>query len=108
MMACKANFFGDEEIWKAIMNTSDPAEQKRLGKEVAHFDHAAWSLVMVQFVLTGNYSKFTQNPEMCDQLLATGDKVRRWVRGAVYGLPSVLACCALSTLLRATVHVQER
>lgn len=75
MMARKAFVFRDKDIYDAIMKTSDPAEQKRLGKEVANFDDAVWSLWKVQFVLTGNYSKFTQNPEMCDQLLATGDKV---------------------------------
>ncbi|CBJ25892.1 conserved unknown protein [Ectocarpus siliculosus] len=75
MMACKANVFGDTDIWNKIMSTSDPAQQKRLGKEVANYDHGIWNLCKVQFVLTGNYSKFTQNPGMCDQLLATGDKM---------------------------------
>ncbi|CAM9611747.1 unnamed protein product [Scytosiphon promiscuus] len=74
MMACKANVFGDTDIWRDIMSTSDPVQQKRLGKEVANFNHDIWNLYKVQFVLTGNYSKFTQNPDMCDQLLATGDK----------------------------------
>lgn len=99
MMACKANLFGDTDIWRDIMSTSDPAQQKQLGKEVANFNHGIWNLHKVQFVLKGNYKKFTQNPDMCDQLLATGDKVRRWVGDAVYGIPSVLACFVLSTLL---------
>lgn len=77
MMACKANVFGDTDIRSDIMSTSDPAQQKRLGQEVANYDHVLWDMYKVQFVLTGNYAKFTQNPEMCDQLLATGDKVRR-------------------------------
>ncbi|CAM9182586.1 unnamed protein product [Ectocarpus fasciculatus] len=75
MMACKATVFGDTDIRRDIMSTSDPAQQKRLGKEVANYDHAFWNLYKVQYVLTGNYSKFTQNPDMCDQLLATGDKM---------------------------------
>lgn len=92
MMACKANVFGDADIWRDIMNTSDPAQQKRLGKEVANYDHGIWNLYKVQFVLTGNYSKFTQNPDMCDQLLATGDKVRRCVGDAVYAFYAGLFC----------------
>lgn len=99
MMASKANVFGDAHIWGDIMSTSDPAQQKRLGEKVANFNDGIWNLYKVQFVLTGNYSKFTQNPDMCDQLLATGDKVRRWVGDAAYGKPSVLACFVHSTLL---------
>eukprot|EP00903_Cladosiphon_okamuranus_P012320 g11552.t1 len=75
MMACKANVFGDNGTWGDIMRTNDPAQQKRLGREVAGYNHDVWSQYKVQFVLTGNYSKFTQNPDMCDQLLATGDKM---------------------------------
>lgn len=109
MMACKANLFGDTDIWREIMRTSDPAQQKQLGKQVANYDHAVWNMFKVQFVLTGNYSKFTQNPDMCDQLLATGDKVRRCVGNAVYGtiyLLCLLVLCFPRSYI-ATVHVQE-
>ncbi|CAM9596517.1 unnamed protein product [Pylaiella littoralis] len=75
MMAYKAYIFCDTDIRSDIMSTSDPAQQKRLGQEVANYDGGLWDMHKVQVVLRGNYAKFTQNPEMCDQLLATGDKM---------------------------------
>lgn len=100
MMAYKAYIFCDTDIRSDIMSTSDPAQQKRLGQEVANYDSGLWDMHKVQVVLRGNYAKFTQNPEMCDQLLATGDKVRRSRVGTCVGMfSSVLAYFVVSTLL---------
>ena len=75
MMAEKARLFGDKEVEKEIMNTSDPKLMKALGRKVRNFDPQVWDKVKYSIVLNGNYYKFTQNKEMMDFLLSTGDKI---------------------------------
>ena len=75
MMAEKARLFGDEEVREEIMNTSDPKLMKALGRKVRNFDPQVWDKVKYSIVLNGNYYKFTQNKEMMDFLLSTGDKI---------------------------------
>lgn len=74
MMAKKALLFGDYEVLAKIMATSDPREQKALGKLVKGFDKKVWETYCRDYVYDGNYAKFTQNPEMQRELLATGNK----------------------------------
>ena len=57
------------------MQTSDPKEMKALGKKVKNFDQVIWDKVKYSIVLNGNYYKFSQNPEMRDFLISTGDKI---------------------------------
>jgi len=75
MMAEKARLFKDKEIEEKIMNASEPNEMKKLGKEVKNFDKTIWDKVKYSIVLNGNYYKFSQNPEMRDFLLSTGNKI---------------------------------
>ena len=48
---------------------------KALGRKVRNFDPQVWDKVKYSIVLNGNYYKFTQNKEMMDFLLSTGDKI---------------------------------
>lgn len=75
MMANKAKLFGDEEIREQIMQCSDPKQIMALGRKVRNFDETVWNEVKYPIVLNGNYLKFTQNPELRDFLLSTGDSV---------------------------------
>ena len=75
MMVAKARIFKDEEVKKEIMNTSDPTLMKALGRKVRNFDPQVWDKAKYSIVLNGNYYKFTQNKEMMDFLLSTGDKI---------------------------------
>lgn len=75
MMAEKARLFEDEEIEKQIMETSDPKKMKDLGKKVKNFNQKIWDKVKYSIVLNGNYYKFSQNSEMRNFLLSTGDKI---------------------------------
>ena len=75
MMAEKARLFGDEEMEKAIMETTDPSTMKRLGKLVHGFDDGIWNKAKYSIVLNGNYAKFTQNRAMCEFLLGTGEAI---------------------------------
>lgn len=74
MMAMKAEYFGDEEVKAKIMATSDPSAQKALGRQVANFDAEAWNAVSRGYVYKGNVAKFTQNPHLMRELIATGDR----------------------------------
>lgn len=93
MMARKAEFFGDEETKRLIMEvvvregqtfTNDiPDRQKKLGRAVRNFDPEKWTKeVACGFVLDGNMAKFSQNPDMKKYLMDTGDSIL--VEGASY------------------------
>ena len=73
----------NRETHRQIMATSDPREQKALGRKVRGFDPALWDKEGYDVVVEGNLAKFRQNPCFRDQLLATGDRVRVYVFGVV-------------------------
>jgi ribA/ribD-fused uncharacterized protein len=72
MMAKKALLFGDAETYTKIMAASNPRTQKALGRQVKGFDKDKWEAVCRDIVYNANYAKFTQNPFMKAELLATG------------------------------------
>ena len=49
-------------------------DQKALGQKVPNFDEDIWVAHRVQIVRWGNYLKFTQNKELKELLLGTGDR----------------------------------
>ena len=73
MMASKARLFGDDTALSAILASDDLREQKRLGRQVRHFDHDLWYTECENFVLHGNLAKFSQNEEMRLALIRTRD-----------------------------------
>lgn len=75
MMAGKAELFGDEEILEEILKCKDPKKIKALGRKVKGFDEAKWNKYKYAIVFQGNLLKFSQNPELKEFLLKTGDKV---------------------------------
>lgn len=75
MMAKKAELFGDKETCSQILNCSEPKKIKALGRKVKNFDETIWNKVKYSIVLNGNYFKFTQNPELREFLLDTGDSI---------------------------------
>jgi len=75
MMYKKASLFGDNETAKKILATNSPKEQKRLGRQVKNFDEKIWNSHKVKIVLRGNLLKFSQNPDLKKELLATGDEL---------------------------------
>ena len=74
MMASKARLFGDDTALSAILASNDPREQKRLGRQVRHFDLALWQDECEAIVLRGNLAKFSQNEEMRVALENTGTR----------------------------------
>jgi ribA/ribD-fused uncharacterized protein len=74
MMAMKAEYFGDTDIQKKIMATTDPSEQKALGRQVSNFNAEAWNAVSRGYVYKANMAKFTQDNTLKEYLLETGDR----------------------------------
>jgi ribA/ribD-fused uncharacterized protein len=75
MMAEKARLFNDAESEDAIMDTSDPKEQKALGKLVKDFDKVKWEKVCREVVFLGNYAKFTQDDICHEALIESGTRI---------------------------------
>jgi ribA/ribD-fused uncharacterized protein len=73
MMAEKARLFGDLDALAEILAAETPREHKALGREVAPFDARRWTDACREIVRRGNLAKFTQNVELRELLLATGE-----------------------------------
>ena len=73
MMAEKARLFGDEETLELILADPKPRNQKNLGRMVRGFDEETWKSHRSGIVEEGSYLKFSQNDELKEALLATGD-----------------------------------
>jgi ribA/ribD-fused uncharacterized protein len=71
MMHGKAMLFRDDEIAAEIMAADHPRTHKALGRKVRNFDGAVWERERLRIVKDGNRAKFTQNPALLEQLLAT-------------------------------------
>ncbi len=75
MMAQKALLFGDKEVFEEIMNAETPKEYKALGRKVKNFDARVWDAQKEAIVLRGNIAKFSQNSELKEYLLSTGEQI---------------------------------
>ena len=73
-MASKARLFGDDSALSAIIATDDPREQKRIGRQIRHFDHELWQQKCDNIVLQGNLAKLSQNDEMGLALIHTDQR----------------------------------
>jgi hypothetical protein len=71
MMHGKALLFGDTESAAKILAADHPRQHKALGRKVKPFDDAVWKRERVGIVRAGNHAKFTQNPALLEQLVAT-------------------------------------
>ncbi len=74
MMYKKSLMFHDYETCTKIMATDDPSEQKAYGRMVKNFNKALWEKHARKIIYDGNYAKFTQNPKLLKELIATGNK----------------------------------
>ncbi|KAF8444234.1 hypothetical protein BGX38DRAFT_1198798 [Terfezia claveryi] len=93
MMAHKAYLFSpnDTTVYNRILASTSPVEQKALGQQVPNFDEDIWEAHRFEIVKWGNYLKFTQNKELKQLLLGTGDRElveaspRDWIWGVGFG-----------------------
>ena len=75
MMAMKARLFQDKETEILIMEATEPKEQKKLGRSVKNFNNDEWNKIADDIVFKANQAKFTQNHDLKEKLLNTGDKI---------------------------------
>ena len=75
MMHQKALIFGDTETAEKVMLTSNPSDQKQLGRQVKNFNVDVWSKVNLQIVYKANFAKFSQNEILKHELLETKDRI---------------------------------
>ncbi len=71
MMYFKATTFNDMETAQKILETNDPAKHKELGRSVKNFNPEVWDSVATEVVYGACYAKFTQNPDILGELIAT-------------------------------------
>ena len=74
-MAHKALLFDDTRSYHAILDTSQPAEQKKLGRQVEGFNQDRWNAFKCMIMFRGCVQKFLQNPDLRYILLNTGNKI---------------------------------
>ncbi|EDR04565.1 uncharacterized protein LACBIDRAFT_252516 [Laccaria bicolor S238N-H82] len=93
MMVQKALLFGDYGKAREILgvegvSSSDMAHVKALGRQVSGFDEAKWVDARQDIVLQGNMHKFSQNGELLEKLMLTGDKkmVEASPRDRIWGI----------------------
>lgn len=75
MMAAKARLFEDNETLGQILEAPDPKTAKALGRKVGNFDDVVWKDNARRLVTEGNVAKFTQNKDLGEFLVGTGDAV---------------------------------
>lgn len=75
MMYKKAMLFHDMKIASKILQTSDVAQIKQLGRAVSGYDENYWNGVRQIVVYQGLMAKFSQNEKLKDLLLSTGDSI---------------------------------
>ena len=75
MMYTKAMTFGDKEIAEEIMNTSNPRDQKKLGRQVRNYDDKVWEQVRFKKVKKGLMEKYKQDPFFNKYLKERKDKI---------------------------------
>lgn len=71
----KAMYFKDNENATAILKETNPQYAKKLGRKVKGFDTEKWAIVSYIYMVGVNYAKFTQNEELKQLLLSTGNKI---------------------------------
>ncbi len=75
MMAQKALLFNDSEIFERVLACEHPSEAKKLGRKVKNFESAVWDESCFNFVVEGNFAKFSQNAALKTFLLNTKERV---------------------------------
>ena len=73
-MTPNARLFDDDFALSAILATDDPREQKRLGRQVRHFDDGMWRKKCQHIGLLDNLAKFLRNHEIRLAFAQTGHR----------------------------------
>lgn len=73
IMYRKCMIFGDETSAKAVLATEDTATQQAIGRKAAGYIGSVWAGMRQMVVLRGLMAKFSQNEDLKQKLLDTGD-----------------------------------
>lgn len=74
-MAQKAILFKDDKVLSSIMKATTQKEIKSLGRKISNFNQQSWDKNKSNIVYNGNHLKFSQNLELLEVLLSTGDSI---------------------------------
>ena len=75
MMYKKALCFNDRDIAERILETNDVSKIKALGREVSGYDDHVWNGLRQIIVYEGLLEKFSQNNDIKEKLVNTGNAV---------------------------------
>jgi ribA/ribD-fused uncharacterized protein len=75
VMYQKAKLFGDHEACEKVLLAGTPREAKAIGRVVKGFKRELWEDKRIEIVVNGNLAKFSQNRELCNFLIDTGNRV---------------------------------
>lgn len=78
----KADYFRDDVIAEAILNSSTPKEAKSLGRRVEGFVNEEWEKVREQAMFNAVYCKFSQNEDLKRLLLSEEFKDKHFVESS--------------------------
>lgn len=70
----KAVLFGDMKTATKIMNSQDPGQQKRLGRQVKRFNQSIWLSKCYDICKRASIAKFSQHPDLLQILMSTKGK----------------------------------
>ena len=73
IQSAKAALFDDDMTQACIMRESNPYKMKKLGSKVRNFNADKWKKSAKQIAYAAAYTKFQQNPLLCNILINTGD-----------------------------------
>lgn len=73
IMYRKCMTFGDTATAKKVMETDDPAQQQALARNAKGYHDVVWGGLRQVILMRALVAKFTQNEELRDALLDTGD-----------------------------------
>lgn len=83
-MAQKAKAFKDDEVYERILKSTNPKEQKDLGRQVRNFDAEEWAKISFDAMHEGVYAKFSQNEELKNLLLDKDFEEKGFVEGSPF------------------------
>ncbi len=75
MMAEKARLFNDQVTCDKILNSEEPGEAKKLGRQVKNFADETWNKKRFEIVSNASYYKFSSCEKLREYLVNTENRV---------------------------------